>query len=100
MAMCRAGEADPSKFGIFVGNLRGLWFIAGDLVRDLAALNKMEMLPWDVWGVMPQPNEGLRQEQLALFHGIAALTRKPDASLDELRALYHGDDRFMCHRQS
>src|SRR2546425_155790 len=36
----RAGEADASKFGIIVGDLRGLWFIAGNLVRDVAALNK------------------------------------------------------------
>jgi transglutaminase-like putative cysteine protease len=37
---CRSGQADPSKFGIFQNDLRGLWFIAGDLVRDVAALNK------------------------------------------------------------
>jgi hypothetical protein len=42
-AQCRAGELDPAKFGIF--DLRGLWFIAGNLVRDVVALNNMEMLP-------------------------------------------------------
>jgi Transglutaminase-like superfamily len=30
---CRAGRADPAHFGIFRGNLRGLWFIAGEMVR-------------------------------------------------------------------
>lgn len=38
--MCRAGEADPDKFGI--EDLRGLWFVRGDLVLDLAAQNKVE----------------------------------------------------------
>ena len=30
--------------------MRGLWFIAGNLIRDAAALNNMETLPWDVGG--------------------------------------------------
>jgi len=44
---CRVKKADPTKFGIFVGEQRGYWYIAGELVRDMASLNKMEMLPWD-----------------------------------------------------
>lgn len=91
-ARCRSGEADPSKFGIF--NLRGLWFIAGDVVRDVAALNKMEMLAWDVWGAMPRPGETLRDDQLAFFDRLAELTREPDAWFDELRRLYESDDRL------
>lgn len=93
-ARCRAGEADASKFGIVVGDLRGLWFIAGSMVRDVAALNRMEMLPWDQWGAMPHPNEPLDDEQLAFFDRLAALTRAPDASFAELRTLYDGDDRL------
>lgn len=54
---CRREQADPAKFGIEFVNLRGLWCIAGNLVRDVAALTKMEMLPWDVWGGQPRPNE-------------------------------------------
>lgn len=89
---CRAGEADASKFGISMGNLRGMWFIAGVLLRDLAALNKMEMLQWDVWGAMPRPNELTSDEHLAYFDRIAAFTRDPDASFGELRSLYDTDD--------
>jgi hypothetical protein len=47
-SLCRSGKADPSAFGIL--DLYGLWFIAGNLVRDVAALNNREMLPWDIWG--------------------------------------------------
>ncbi|XYH99514.1 transglutaminase-like domain-containing protein [Sorangium sp. So ce1128] len=91
-AKCRAGEADPSQFGIF--DMRGLWFIAGNVVRDLAALNRMEMLPWDDWGAMVGPDEPLRDDHLALFDRLAAITRSPDASFAELRSLYEGDERL------
>ena len=72
-------KTDPAKFGIGFVNLRGLWYIAGNLVRDVAALNKMEMLPWDVWGAQSRPDEELNDDQLAFFDRIAALTREPDA---------------------
>ena len=95
-AQCRAGKADPAKFGIAFANLRGLWFIAGNLVRDVAALNKMEMLPWDVWGAMPQPDESLTDEQLAFFDRLAALTRAPDSSFAELRSFMQMTTAFAC----
>lgn len=91
---CRKGKADPSKFGINFADLRGLWFIAGNLVRDVAALNKMEMLPWDVWGTMPAPHEPLNEEQLTFFDTMAALTHNPDVSFAELRMRYDADDRL------
>jgi hypothetical protein len=68
--------------------------VAGNLLRDAAALNNVEMLPWDVWGAMPGPDEPLPQDQLALFDRLAALTHGPDAAFAELRALYEGDERL------
>jgi hypothetical protein len=91
-AHCRAGKADPAKFGIF--DLYGLWFVAGNLVRDIAALNNMEMLPWDVWGAMMRPDEPLRDDQRALFDRLAVLGQAPDAAFAELRTLYEGDERL------
>ncbi|BAY32157.1 hypothetical protein NIES2107_40440 [Nostoc carneum NIES-2107] len=91
---CRTGANDPSKFGIFKGDLRGLWFMAGEIVRDVAALNKMEMLPWDVWGAIPQPHESLTDDQLAFFDQLAMFTRSPDTSFTELLKLYESDDRL------
>jgi hypothetical protein len=46
----RHGERDPSRFGVSVLGLTGLWFVAGSILRDLAALNTEEMMPWDYWG--------------------------------------------------
>jgi hypothetical protein len=66
---CRAGKEDPGKFGIF--DMHGLWFIRGNLVRELAALNHAEMLPWDVWGLMQVSDESMTQSQYALLDRVA-----------------------------
>lgn len=89
---CRAGEADPAMFGIF--DMRGLWFVAGNVIRDIAALNGMEMLPWDCWGAMPRPDEAIDDERLALLDRLAALSLDPDRNLAELRTLYAADERL------
>jgi hypothetical protein len=91
--LCRSGKADPARFGIFVGDLRGLWFVAASLIRDAAALAKVEMLPWDCWGIMPHPGQELDAGQLAFFDRLAALTADPDRSHQALRALCEKDER-------
>lgn len=48
--LCRDGQADPDAFGIF--EFKGWDFVRGNLVRDLLALNRVEVLPWDFWGVL------------------------------------------------
>lgn len=89
---CRAGEADPARFGIF--DMWGFGFIAGNVLRDLAALNDMEMLPWDCWGAMPDIHEPIDGERLALFDRVAALALDPDRNIDELRGVYRADERL------
>jgi Transglutaminase-like superfamily len=91
---CRAGKADPAKFGIIKGGLRGLWFIAANLVHDVATLNKVELLRWDSWGAMPRPEERLQGDRLAFFDKLAVLTREADESFEQLRRLYECDDRL------
>ena len=91
---CRDGTADPSRYGIFKGDLRGLWFVAANLVHDVANLNRMEMRQWDAWGAMPRPAERLDDDRLGFFDRLAALTRAPDESFEQLLALYQGDERL------
>ena len=86
--LCRSGKADPGAFGIL--DMYGLWFIAGNVIRDVAALNNHEMLPWDVWGAMAQSDAGL---DLPFFDRLAELSQAPDEHLDELRAVYE-DNRI------
>jgi hypothetical protein len=92
--MCRAGEADPEWFGISFAGLRGLWFIAASLVRDVAALNKVEMLPWDAWGVQPRPDDQFDAARLKPFDDLARLACDPDANFDELRDRYENDENL------
>jgi len=86
-SLCRSEKADPNAFGIL--DMHGLWFIAGNVVRDIAALNNREMLPWDMWGAMRRQDSEL---DLALFDRLAVVSQAPDAHIDELGALY-GDAR-------
>jgi hypothetical protein len=69
---CRSGRADPMRFGIL--DLRGLWFVRGNVVRDLAAHAKRELLPWDGWGLMATKAESDAAE-LALLDRVAELTQ-------------------------
>jgi Transglutaminase-like superfamily len=91
---CRRGDLDAQKFGIDFVNLRGLWYVAGNIVRDLAALNRVEVRPWDVWGAQPRPNQTLNDTELAWFDELAALTRQPDKSFDQLCKAYSADGRL------
>jgi hypothetical protein len=91
-SLCRGGRADPSAFGIL--DMYGLWFIAGNLVRDLAALNNREMLPWDIWGAMRRQDSEL---DLGFFDQLAIVSSEPDAHIGELNALYC-DERVRVPR--
>ena len=90
---CRSGEADPGRFGIAFAGLRGLWFVAGSLVRDVAALNGVQTLPWDTWGAMPQPDQELDAEELAFFDRLAQLSAFPEENPAELKRVYERDPR-------
>ncbi|KIF75799.1 transglutaminase [Streptomyces sp. 150FB] len=55
----REGLVDPLTFGVAgVDHAWGPAEISGNAVRDLAALNKREMLPWDEWGRMTEAYGG------------------------------------------
>lgn len=90
--MCRAGEADPDTFGIF--EMHGLWFVRGNFIRDVAALNKIELLPWDGWGIINAADEDLTPDDLLFLDEVAALASGDVPEHDRLAALYQGDDRL------
>ena len=92
--LCRAGGADPATFGLSLLSQGGYWWIAANLLRDVAALNNLEMLPWDVWGAMPAPDQTISAELYALFDRLAGLTGDPDAADAELTTAYADDPRL------
>jgi hypothetical protein len=102
---CRAQESDPERFGIACSprqfglkTLYGLWFVRGNLLRDFAALNKVETVPfllrlgkgltWDAWRLVVAKEEDLSQSDYALLDAIAELSLDPDKSFREIRNLY------------
>jgi hypothetical protein len=88
----RRGELDAGRCGLSGINEHGAHWIAGNLRLDLASLNKVEMLPWDVWGAGWKPGEEPTNEQLDCFDSVAALTVEPDAYFADLRHRYDSDD--------
>jgi hypothetical protein len=66
-AACREGRGEPELFGF--EDARGWWFIRNNVVRDFAALCKLELLPWDFWGLM-----------------VGQDADRPDELIDELAA--------------
>jgi hypothetical protein len=93
---CRAGNADPEEFGI--AQLRGMSFIRGNIGHDFWALNKVETLPWEGWGVCWQDEEGLRQSDLEFLDRVSRLILDGDESFAALRALHDGDARLRTPR--
>ena len=82
---------DPERFvvnpGLEIPATRGLPQLRRNLVHDLAALNKTEMLLWEDWGVLdshtaPGPDE------LPVLDELATLTGQPSPPLADLRSAY------------
>lgn len=80
--MCRGGQADAQCFGI--ADLRGLWFVRGNLVRDLAALNRAEMLPWDGWGLAAREDREITPAHRRLLDRVARAVAGEDPALHDL----------------
>jgi hypothetical protein len=57
-AAFRDGQIDAARFGVPGTGNWGPGEIRGNAIRDLAALNKVETLPWDEWGRMEASYKG------------------------------------------
>jgi hypothetical protein len=94
--LCRGGAADPETFlvdpAVEVEGTRGWPYLQHNLILDLAALNKMEMLLWDAWGLADRHSTD--PHDLELLDRIAQATDRPDPSRHDLRTLYAADARL------
>jgi hypothetical protein len=93
---CRNGD-DPRRYGIF--DMSGWEFVMGDFVRDLAALACLELLPWDLWGLMEKSFAELTAEDLAALDAAARASpmRAPLTRAEATRLL--ADPRFALPRK-
>lgn len=87
---CRTGAADPATFvvdpGLEIDETRGWPQLRHNLVQDLAALNKREMLLWDTWGLLE--NDDPTDIELTLLDRGADVTRQPNPAYPAVRSLY------------
>ena len=90
---CRAEECDWEDFGY--PGVTGMGYVAQRVTLDLAALNKVELTPYDRWGLLKKREEELTEDDLTLLDQVAALTTSDDEEVfTELRGLYEGDRRL------
>jgi hypothetical protein len=93
--MCRNGQADPDQFGIF--NMHGMDFVKGDFLRDVASLNKVELLPWDCWGLIFHDYATLPPDDLSMLDRLADLTGEDVPQFALVRQIYESDPRLRVN---
>lgn len=79
----RAGTMDPTRFvvdpSLELPGLRGWPYLAHNVIHDLAALNKTEMLLWDIWGMQLDHDAGsVPDVDATILDEISAMTANPD----------------------
>jgi hypothetical protein len=73
--MCRTGNVDANKFGYANDpGMLGMWTIRNNLVRDLAALNKIEEMSMAGWGLVRGPEAVTDPAVLAVLDRAAEAT--------------------------
>jgi hypothetical protein len=80
----RSGTADPMHFGVDGTDYWGAAEIRGNAIRDLASLNRVEMLPWDAWGPMEASYKGETGSEF-------------DQRIDEVAAACRGEGTSALH---
>jgi hypothetical protein len=87
---CRSGRADPARHvvdpSLDIPAIRGWPFVRHNLIHDLAALAKHEMVLWDNWG-WTEPDRDLTPEQLAVVDELAAMT-SGEPAVAQIEAFY------------
>lgn len=102
----RAGASDPRTFGLHAPQEGPFWgerFVAGNVRLDLAMLNKVETLLWDVWGEAEgKPGDPLPEPARKMYDAVAPVVGG-EVSFDAVRGLFAGHDTLRtpptvtCH---
>lgn len=90
--LCREGKADLNTFGVKSIGVKGVWFIRGSLVRDLAALNKIELLPWDYTDYTDNPSvksfDDIPTDELETLDSLAEVLSQPSTVQNDLAKFF------------
>ncbi|MEU9173679.1 transglutaminase domain-containing protein [Streptomyces sp. NPDC048420] len=91
----REGGADEKTFGLHPpteGPFFGERFVSGNMRLDLAALNKVETLLWDVWGEDEgEPGTPLPERAREFYDRVASVV-SGEVSFEAVRKLFAEDD--------
>jgi hypothetical protein len=85
--ICKSGKVSQKKFGVFNIGIWGMWFIRANLFRDLAALNKIELLPWDYTYYFHR-----------FFKKVGDLPNKEMKTIDDVAETTMSDDDYSLDR--
>jgi hypothetical protein len=90
----RRGALDAGRCGVWGARLTGEWFVASSVVRDLATLNKREVLGWDYWGLTRpiSANSPVPESTATRIDALADLIAAPDADWKSIRDAYESDE--------
>ena len=95
---CRTG-ADATTFGVAGTPMWGLIEVLGNVMQDLAALQKIELLPWGWYGVATE--DGVEVRDVALFDSLAELSHLADAgAIVTLQSLVDSNDRLRVPEET
>ena len=99
--MCRRGTADPNRFGVPTLDVMGMWFVHSNVLRDLAALNRIELLPWNYTKFcdrqFPAIDE-LSQDEVHLLDRVSEATGDNPVAFHRAIELYRGTLQLQVGR--
>lgn len=100
MASHSGGRGGPRSFGLHPpeeGPLHGEWFVAGNVRLDLADLNKVETLLWDIWGTETEAYQELVDPVRELYDEVAPVVGD-EVDFGAARELFAGHEGLRTPR--
>jgi hypothetical protein len=94
----RRGTLDASRCGVWGARLTGEWFVASSVVRDLATLNKHEVLGWDYWGLtrpISLAGSPVPESTAIRIDALAELIAAPAVDWKTIRDVYDSDEALQ-----
>ena len=88
----RAGFVDPQRFGF--ARWWGWAYLRHQVLRDLFALNKVELLPWSKSGLAEKDDQETSESEKVMVDRIAALALSADGALPKLRSMHRHVVKF------
>ncbi len=94
---CRRGEVEGERFGIL--DMWGDWFVLGNVALDVASLHRIELLPWDGFGLGLVERTDWTPAVIDLADRAAAATARRPLDLGGLAGLWAREPMLRVPRQ-